>query len=115
MDGIKNLLGVLGKWKGRLWLCKNGHALGIMVRVQDKGHFVTRLLLFREAFDLTKVDKTKEVVAFPEERKTMGFVEGTMYDIECSCCNEKKTWWMNRDQVIQLLAPLHQSKEKILM
>lgn len=71
---------------GRLWLCKkDGHALGMRVRVQVEGFFVEQLMVFRNA-------------VMPEfastEARFFGFAEGTIYDIPCSLCDATRTWWM---------------------
>lgn len=83
MDGIVTVNG----YTGRLWLCKRegGHALGLRVKMHREGLFVERLLLFQEAV----------FVEATEAAKGRGMVEGTMFDIECSICGVKRTWWMS--------------------
>lgn len=79
---------------GKLWTCNkhSGHALGLLMRVRVEGHFVDRLLLFRETCDVGEFNE-KKTVTLPA-LKTMGFVEGTMHDIQCDLCGETRTWWM---------------------
>lgn len=76
---------------GRLWLCKRdeGHALGLRVKMHVDGMAVERLMLFRNAV-------TPDCAA---EARQFGFAEGTMYDIECSICDSRRTWWAGRNAV----------------
>lgn len=93
MDGM-----IVGsEHKGRLWLCKKteGHILGLIVVTQHEGHCIDRLLLLREATDFSKPDEGKPVY-LPADIKVMGFPEGTMHEIECSICQEKRTWWIGQ-------------------
>ena len=82
MDGI-----TIAGQTGRLWLCKkeDGHALGLRVKVYVEGLLVEQLMLFRNAV----------MPQFaPSEAKSMGFAEGTHYDIPCDICGSTRTWWM---------------------
>lgn len=80
---------------GKLWLCKkkDGHALGIVLRVRSHGVLLDRLLLFREAVDFDEPSESK-LVHLPADVKTMGFAEGTYHDIPCSVCEAERTWYM---------------------
>lgn len=79
----------------KLWKCKNGHCLGIVMREEatsttdSKKYHITRLWLFREAVEGLSSsyigDLDKEVIAK---------VQGTAEDIRCSCCGEVRTWWI---------------------
>jgi hypothetical protein len=92
--------------KGELWFCQkyDGHVLGITVKDNNS---VKRLLLFHEAVKYTPQEQ-KTLFIFHDTTKVRGTVEGTMYDIECTCCKAKRTWWMDRSLVASLLAPLYQ-------
>lgn len=88
---------------GKLWTCSkhSGHALGLLLRVEVDGHFVDRLLLFRETVDVGEVN-SKKTVALPV-LKTRGYVEGTVHDIECDLCTAKRTWWMGESALERFL------------
>lgn len=79
----------------KLWKCKNGHALGVVMREEvlntgdRKKYHITRLWLFREAREVV----TDEVIAH-FDTDVMAKVQGTAEDIRCSCCGEVRTWWI---------------------
>lgn len=107
MDGILN-----DGRKGRLWLCqgKKGHALGILVRAKVEDRFVQQLLLFRESVQIGEADRDAKAILL-KSTKTLGFVEGTMHDIECDHCDAKRTWWSGQ-AAIDLL--LERRKERLV-
>lgn len=71
---------------GTQWKCRNGHLLGHVQRVQVGGQRVSRLLLFREAVDLSANGDMAEV-------DVMAVVEGTVLDVKCSCCGAFRPWY----------------------
>ncbi len=91
MDGI-----LLDGRTGKLWTCSKtgGHVLGLLMRVDVNGRMMDQLLLFRHTVNIGEVEDHK-TVALPEV-KTIGFPEGTMHDIECEFCGQKRTWWMGQ-------------------
>lgn len=90
---------------GRLWMCKKhrGHALGMIVTVQLGGRFVEGLIMFRHALAVDAAGGTIDLT----NAEVLGFLEGTMHEIECDLCNNKRSWWMDRKSIAQLIAPLH--------
>lgn len=72
----------------KAWQCRNGHVLG---QVKRNGRGIRQLLLYRRAVDLG--------AERPEEVEVMGYLEGTMERIRCSCCGEVRTWEMGREAV----------------
>lgn len=78
MDGMKT------------WKCKNNHVLGVVQRVKIGGIHVARLLLYREAVDLSGNGTMSEV-------DVMAVVEGTVLDVKCSICGTVRPWYMGRD------------------
>jgi hypothetical protein len=108
MDVILMQAGLLlverGKGEGRSdieiggkWLCqqgKAGHVLGIKVRVRveaeirgrKKVYYVDRLIKLRNAID-PQAEQPAEVEVDCE-------IEGTTYDIRCTVCGARRTWWM---------------------
>jgi hypothetical protein len=79
---------------GKLWTCdrNSGHVLGVVMRVEVDGRFANQLLLFRHTINVGEAHEHKTVML--PEVKTMGYPEGTMHDIECELCEQKRTWWM---------------------
>ena len=81
---------------GGKWLCqgKKGHVLGISVRVRVEAeirgrkrvYYVDRLIKFRNAID-PQAEQPAEVEVDCE-------IEGTTYDIRCTVCGCRRTWWM---------------------
>jgi hypothetical protein len=89
MDGI-----LLDGRTGKLWTCSkaSGHVLGLLMRIEVDGRMVDQLLLFRHTINVGDA-KHHKTVLLPEV-KTIGFPEGTVHDIECELCEQKRTWWM---------------------
>jgi hypothetical protein len=84
------------------WLCqgKTGHVLGISVRVKIEAQggrrvHVDRLIKFRQAID-TDAEQPDAVDVDCE-------IEGTVYDIRCSVCGARRTWWMGEAALERLL------------
>jgi hypothetical protein len=82
---------------GGKWLCqqgKTGHVLGISARVRveveirgrKRVYYVDRLMKFRNAID-PQAEQPAEVEVDCE-------IEGTVYDIRCTVCGMRRTWWM---------------------
>lgn len=69
--------------KSELWLCKNGHAVGISVA--HKG--LIRLLPFREAFTVPPEGDAVEIYAM----NTLGFIDSCI-DWPCSICGARRDW-----------------------
>lgn len=72
----------------KAWTCKQGHVLG---QVKRNGRGIRQLLLYRNAVDLSAES--------PVEVDVMGYLEGTMEKIRCSCCGEVRTWEIGRETV----------------
>lgn len=91
MDGI-----TVNGLTGRLWLCKrkDGHALGLIVTVNTIDGWVEHLYLFRNAV----------MVASVNDANILGHLEGTMHDIECEICREKRTWYEGKGAMKRAVA-----------
>lgn len=81
------------------WLCPGGHVLGVVQRTKVNGregrsYHVSRLMLFRQAVDLSVEAGDVDVMAV---------VEGTTLDVRCSVCGEARTWWMGADAMERLV------------
>ena len=79
----------------RKWLCRNGHALGVIERVKAelmsaKGaslrYYTTRLALFRRAVDLG--------AERPAEIEVIGALDGNILSMRCRCseCGVIEEW-----------------------
>ena len=85
MDGLKR------------WRCKNGHVLGVVQRVRlSPGVRVTRLVLFRQAIDVSLDGQMEEV-------DVLANVEGTTLDVRCSACGETRSWYIGEEGMERLL------------
>lgn len=91
MDGTVNGL------TGRLWMCKrrDGHALGLVVTVNAPDGLMEHLYLFRNSVFAEFADG---------EAQILGHVEGTMYDIECTLCDAKRTWYEGKGALKRAVA-----------
>jgi hypothetical protein len=74
-----------------VWRCPDGHVMG---QVRRNGHKVQRLLLYRQAVDMTLTPDP-----LPggeggriEEVDVMAVVEGLVMDVRCSICGGIRTW-----------------------
>ena len=92
MDGVVN-----GK-KGSLFFCRrrDGHVLGLKVRVLTEHGFEDRLLLFRHAV----------VAGDLSQAQVLAKLVGTTHDIECEVCGSRRTWWNDRP-VLSALGALY--------
>lgn len=87
------------------WLCqgKAGHVLGVSVRVkvevkirgQKRIYYIDRLMKLRNAID-PQAEEPAEVEVDCE-------VEGTTYDIRCTVCGARRTWWMGEAALTRFL------------
>ncbi len=79
------------------WKCKNGHVLGVVERVKVGKRHVSRLMLFRHAIDLARLQ--------PEEVDVIGALEGTMLHIRCDIpgCGEVRPWEIGQDAYERLV------------
>ena len=76
---------------GMIWMCGQGHILGVTIRKRSNGHWQNQLLKFRHAAkelsDLVEVDAT---------------IEGTVRNITCDLCPEEarlaRTWYHNKEE-----------------
>lgn len=95
---------------GKLWMCKkqDGHVLGLQVRVNENGLFLDVLLEFRVAVNAGESFDKKTIVL--PDMPISGTVEGTKRDIECTICGSKRTWWMDKKLVANLISPLYEGK-----
>jgi len=89
MDGKKDVK-TIRLVDGKPWTCENGHLLGVMrreriARGKAKGY---RLYLLRNA-EAQMPDNFAPLA-------WIGRLEGTMRNIQCSCCGAEKTWWANK-------------------
>lgn len=81
---------------GKLWLCKReGHALGVVLRVTEHGHYEYRLALFRHA-----VEARRDAII---GARVIASLTGTAYDIECEICGARRTWWWGAAGMERLL------------
>lgn len=107
MDGKKDVKAIR-LVDGQAWTCENGHLLGVMrreriARGKAKGY---RLYLLRHA-----------EAQMPDEYTPLAWIgrlEGTMRNIQCSCCDAEKTWWVNKaaaDQLQNSIIAMHTLKE----
>lgn len=82
---------------GRLWMCKrkDGHILGIVVAVciPNVG-MIEHLYVFRQAVSLDEKDQAQ----------ILGRVEGTVYDIACTLCDAKRTWYEGKGALKRAIA-----------
>lgn len=87
------------------WLCqgKTGHVLGISVRVRVEAeirgrkrvYYVDRLMKLRNAIDVQAEE--------PAEVEVDCEIEGTTYDIRCTVCGARRTWWMGEAALARFL------------
>lgn len=92
MDGI-----TVNGLTGRLWMCKrrDGHVLGLVVTVSAPDGLMDHLYLFRNSVKAECADG---------EAQILGHVEGTMYDIECTLCDAKRTWYEGKGALKRAVA-----------
>lgn len=74
-----------------VWRCPDGHVLG---QVKRNGKKVQRLLLYRQAVDLSLTPRPlpEGEGASIEEVDVMAVVEGLVMDVRCSICGGIRTW-----------------------
>lgn len=79
-----------------VWRCPDGHVLG---QVKRNGKKVQRLLLYRQAVDLSLTPTPSTLTGTgpggrgePEEVDVMAVVEGLVMDVRCSICGGIRTW-----------------------
>lgn len=103
--------GQMKNYKGRLWLCSHGgHALGLVLRESAHGVMVNRMLLFRQAVDVSLLAKDENgFILFPDAEKK-AILEGKADDIECELCDCQRTWEMDQKMVAHLLGPFYGEK-----
>jgi hypothetical protein len=99
---------------GRLWMCKKnqGHALGIVLSMAVDGHYVDRLALFDEAV-VTGDLKQEKTFCLPQVN-IIGYVEGTMENIKCSCCKSERTWWMGEAALERFMSARRERRKKVM-
>jgi hypothetical protein len=72
------------------WRCPGGHVLG---QVRRNGSKVQRLLLYRQAVDLSPAPlREAEAAGVVEEVDVIAVVEGLVMDVRCSICGGIRTW-----------------------
>ena len=80
------------------WKCQKGHVLGQVERVKVGGHTVARLMLYREAIDLSANGTMAEV-------DVIAVVEGTTLDVRCSVpgCSCVRSWYIGEDAIKRMV------------
>lgn len=103
--------GIMDDYKGKVWLCsRGGHGLGLVLRESRNGVFVNRMLLFRNAVDLSLIARDDRDVALLTGAQKKAILEGKADGIECELCDRQRTWEMDQNLVAYLLGPLYGEK-----
>lgn len=84
------------------WLCKNGHALGV---IQWNGNKIPQLALYRHAVDLT--------AERPEAVDVIGPLMGQM-PVRCDVCGEVRFWDLSVDALAGFLHRLNRKQREQL-
>lgn len=90
---------------GEPWLCRNHHILGLSQRIDVKeGERKWKVDVLHKLRQSLDIDTDCLVEMAVPETDVDCRVEGTVHDIRCSVCGEKRTWWVGKQALNRLLA-----------
>jgi hypothetical protein len=96
----------------KAWKCDQGHVMGQVTR---NGRGIRKLLLYREALDLTPALSTcGEGEKTQSDVDIIAVVEGYVADVRCSVCGAVRTWVPGQEAIDRLVAQVLEMRSGVL-
>lgn len=89
---------------GEPWLCPKGHVLGVsrQLVINERGRTWKVDVLYKLRCAIGRDWRDEKLQSVDAENVDCR-MEGTVHDIRCSVCGEKRTWWQGQQSMQRLL------------